>query len=266
MKTGDKLLQPERFERIRNILADKKTAKVSELSRICEVSENTIRRDLLELEEAGFCIRTKGGATQAVQTGSRLESPFLRRMENHKRSKHEIAVKAAELIRSGDTIILDSGTSPAELAYELLEKKHITVITTSLAAAGILSDAPDITLILPGGIVHRTSQSLTGQPAEDFFQSIHADILFLAVKAVHLESGLSDHTITESSVKCRMIDCAETIVVLADHSKLNKTALSRTCDIDCVDIIITDSQADKDYTAALRERGIEVHIAESSSD
>ena len=256
MNPQERLLQPERLEKIKSILVEKKTAKVSELSSICDVSENTIRRDLIDLEEIGYCCRTKGGATLLERSNDR--TPFTNRLAVHRGSKSNIAKKAAGLVSSGSTVILDSGTTALELAEELTGKEHITVITPSLAAANILSGFPGITLILPGGIVNPSSNSLTGQPAEQFFSEIHADLLFLAVKAVSAETGLGDHTITESSLKKQMLKSAEKIVVLADHSKLGKTALSRICSIEEVDILITDDKAAPGILAEMTAAGVEV--------
>lgn len=256
MKSDDKLLQPARLEKIKVLLEEKKTLKVSALSQICEVSENTIRRDLIDLEQMGYCYRTKGGATLLEHPYDK--TPFASRLAFHKENKQGIAKKAAELITGGSTIILDSGTTAVELAEELTTKEHITVITPSLAAADILAGIPGISLILPGGIVNPLSRSLTGQPAEHFFSTIHADMLFLAVKAISLEAGLGDHTMTETAVKQQMIKVADKVIVLADHSKLGKTALSKICSLDEVDMLITDDSANREFTSRLEAIGITV--------
>ncbi len=256
MEQSDKLLQPERLGRILSILEERGTVKVSDLSILCKVSENTIRRDLIELEELGNCSRSKGVAT--FRQKSQEVTPFSQRLSSHHRSKRAIAKKAAMMVSSGSTVILDSGTTAVELAEELSHKSHITVITPSLEAAVILSGIPEITLILPGGIVNPSSRSLIGQPAEQFFRNIHADILFLAVKAISFDTGLSDHTIIEASVKKEMIKAAEKIVVLADSSKLGKKALSRIAPISIVDTLITDDLSDSEFLNTLRSEGIEI--------
>ncbi|MCF7933772.1 MAG: DeoR/GlpR family DNA-binding transcription regulator [Spirochaetia bacterium] len=253
------MLQPERLEKVRSLIEQHKSIKVSELSTACGVSENTIRRDLIELEEIGYCCRTKGGAT-LIQRGSDMKL-FTHRLERHRECKRMIAREAAHLVTSGTTVILDSGTTAVEVAEELQGAQHVTIITPSLAASYLLAEIPEITLILPGGIVNHSSRSLTGRPAEQFFRDIHADILFLAVKAVSIENGLSDHTIAESSVKQQMIRAAERIYVLADHSKLDRSALSTICPIESIDALITDDQADPQFVTALRALGIEVIIA-----
>jgi DeoR/GlpR family transcriptional regulator of sugar metabolism len=258
MKNNDRLLQPERLDRIRSLLDEHKTMKVSELSRMCEVSENTIRRDLIELESEGFCLRSKGGATRA--SDHHKGSAFEKRHQLLREGKHAIAIQAAELVNSGDTIIIDSGTTAAELARKIAELRHITVITPSLAVANILSGIPEITLIMPGGVLNPLSGSLTGEPAEEFFRSIHADKLFLAVKAISVTGGLTDHNIAESSVKRSMIACSEHIIVLADHTKIGKSALSRIDDVQSAHTVVTDRGTDPLLIKDLERIGIEVLV------
>lgn len=254
----DKLLQTERLDEIRNILINEGTVYVSKLSRIHDVSENTIRRDLMLLEEEGLCYRTKGGAT--FLKSSQLTGPFIKRMEKNREAKRAIAKSASELIENGMTIILDSGTTCFELAEILKTRSHLTVITNSLAAANILSGSSDITLIVSGGIVHNQSKSLTGAPAEGFFSKFHADILFLSVKAVSIEHGFCEHTIPEASVKKGMISSSERIVILADNSKLEKRALCPLAEIGAAQVLITDSSADAEFIERLKKSGLAVRI------
>ncbi|MGM0431407.1 MAG: DeoR/GlpR family DNA-binding transcription regulator [Spirochaetota bacterium] len=259
MDMQGKLLQPERLAEITKLLEERGTVKVGEISTRLRVSENTVRRDLIELERQGLCQRTKGGATKTEDR--QRANPFTRRHNQYHGDKHSIALRAAELVHSGSTIIIDSGTTAAELALQLTAKRHITVITPSLAAANVLADIPEITLILPGGVMNASSRSLTGSPAEDFFSSIHADILFLAVKAVSAEGGLADHNIAETAVKRSMISCSDRVVVLADHSKIGKTALSKIAEIKQADTIITDSQANQQELEKITRLGLTVLTA-----
>ncbi|MFP4492038.1 MAG: DeoR/GlpR family DNA-binding transcription regulator [Spirochaetaceae bacterium] len=261
MNEGERPLQPERLEKIQELLENRHTVKVNELSEALEVSENTIRRDLVRLEKAGICFRTKGGAG-LMQAGT-AGAVFSRRLTRNREAKIRMAEAAAQMVHSGDSVILDSGTTAFELALKLREKEHITVITPSLEAAQALSGYPDLTLILSGGIVHATSRSMTGPPAETFFETVHADTLFLTVKAISLQDGLTDHTMAEASVKRKMIRCSGKIVVLADHSKIGKTALSRVGGLETIDTLITDGSRDPQVLEVLedlRTRGIEVII------
>lgn len=258
MKESDRLLQPERLRKIQKLLEEQQTVKVTDLSLVFGVSENTIRRDLMELEEAGICFRTKGGAglLQSLVSGA----VFSRRLEDHRDEKKSIAHAAVGMVHSGSTLFLDSGTTAYELALELREKEHLTVITPSLEAANVLTGIPTITLIVSGGIVQDSSRSMTGPPAEAFFETVHADILFLVVKGLSIEGGLTDHTMPEASVKRKMIAGAEKIVVMADHTKLGRTALSKVADLDVMDVLITSVDLNKEIFSKLEELGVEVHL------
>lgn len=263
MDTKGKLLQPERLAEIRKLLDEYTTVKVAEVSTRLRVSENTVRRDFIALERQGLCRRTKGGATRSLDY--QHASPFTRRHNQYHSDKRSIALRAAELVHSGSTIIIDSGTTAAELALQIAAKRHITVITPSLAVANVLADMPEITLLLPGGMMNTSSRSLTGSPAEDFFSSIHADILFLAVKAVSAKGGLADHNIAETAVKRSMIACSDRVVVLADHSKIGRSALSNIAEIRQADTIVTDARADQKELEAITRLGLTVLTADKDN-
>lgn len=252
-ETDGKLLQPERHRKIRRILQERGAVRVSEFGRLLDISENTIRRDLIQLEEEGFCLRTRGGAVVKEEQAGRIPPP-----EDTSREGPALAAAAALRVQSGETIILDAGPVCLLLARELKKKSHITVITTSPAAAAVLQGLPDITVILSGGILHSRTGSLTGPPAEEFFTGVHADRLFLSVDGVSAESGLTDHTMEEAAVKQRMIACADQVLVLAQHEKLGRTALRRLASLDAADFIITGRGADPAVIRALSDAGAAV--------
>lgn len=255
MNPVDSALQAtERLQKTRELLLEKGSLFVKDLSELLSVSENTIRRDLSILEDEGICIRTKGGASLIKTTG--LLSPFALRSVLNSTSKKEIAREACRLIHNGMTILLDSGTTSIALAEQLLHHSHISVLSNSLAVANILCRNSEITLVLAGGLLHPPSLSLTGKPAEDFFSSYHADIYFLSPKAVSLEHGISEHTIQEASVKKAMLEAADQVVVLADATKLEQRALCPLCTLDTVDMLISDTTADEQVLTRFINSGI----------
>ena len=201
-----------------------------------------------------MCKRVSGGAI--LSEAQKTEDIFMKRMSFLKKNKNSIAQKASKLIKPGMTIIIDSGTTASELAEEIKLRSHITVITPSLAVANILAGRSEITLILPGGIVQSYSQSLTGEPAENFFKNVHADLFFMAVKGFSIVSGLRDHTISEASVKKEMLKSANATAVLADHSKFNKLALYPICRINEIKYIITDDSYSAEEREELKKIGI----------
>ncbi len=245
-----KPLQLERHKKIRSILLERGAVRVSEFSRLPDISENTIRRDLIRLEEQGFCPRTEGGAVLKEETGQSAE-PVSEITSQHL----SMAAAAASRVQSGETIILDSGLVSIPMAEELTKKSHITVITSSLKVAGILKGRPSITVILSGGIVHGPGDSCTGPPAEDFFSGIHADRLFLSLDGVSAETGLSERSMEEAAVKRKMISCA-------DHKKLGRTALRKLATLEEVDFIITGKSVNPDTIRAFSDAGVAVIAAD----
>lgn len=260
LERDNRLLQLERHRKIHDILRERGAARVSEFSDLLDISENTIRRDLILLEKKGLCLRTRGGAVLKEEQTDRLQAPPA---EGSKAELTALAAAAAFRVQSGETVILDAGPACLLLAEELKKKSHVTVITTSLAAAAVLRGLPTITVILSGGIVHGRTGSLTGPPAEEFFTGIHADRLFLSVDGVSAETGLSDHTMEETAVKQRMIACADQVLVLADHTKLGRTALRRLAPLEAVDFIITGRGADPEAIRALSDAGAAVITADA---
>lgn len=253
-------LQIERQLLIQALIKEYQTVKVEELARRLDVSHNTIRRDLSALEKQGVLKRTQGGAiVQDLQPATRQS--FALRSRTNVLEKEIIGKCAARLVKSGSTIILDAGTTTQQLADNLRHLENLTIATNSLEIAYSLMTNQNITVILSGGIVIGASRSLTGLPAENFFTQIHADQIFLATCGISLERGLSNRNMHEIPVKQKMIEVAREVILLADHDKFDKVALSSFAPLSCVHKIVTDEKAPKDMVAQLENLGIQVIIA-----
>lgn len=253
-------LQIERQLLIQALIKEYQTVKVDELARRLNVSSNTIRRDLSLLEKQGVLKRTQGGAmAQDLQPATRQS--FDLRSRTNVLEKEIIGKCAAKLVKSGSTIILDAGTTTQQLANNLRHLENLTIATNSLEIAYSLMTNPNITVILSGGIVIGASRSLTGLPAENFFTHIHADQIFLATCGISLERGLTNRNMHEIPVKQKMIEVAREVILLADHDKFDKVALSSFAPLSCVHKIVTDAKAPKHMIAELESLGIQVVIA-----
>ena len=256
----DRQFQSERWILIIDIIRGEKCVRVEDLAFRLNVSENTIRRDLNMLARKGMLQRTKGGATSNLDGIS--EKSFNERKGKNRDGKELIAEKAASLIKKGDTVIIDGGSTAVLLAEKIIEKEHITVLTNSLDVAYILSDAQGITLALSGGILSNDSRTMTGSPAEQFFSGINADRLFLAVTGISARGGLSDQNIFETPVKKKMIERADQVIVLADKSKFGRDAFSPIGDLTLTDKIITDYPPDNQTIKIIKEKGIELIVCQ----
>ena len=253
------LLIEERRRRICELLRQHGRVTVDALAARFGTSQVTIRADLSTLESAGALTRTHGGALSVTDEDQSLAVKQLQ----HHAEKLRIAQAAAALIREGETIILDSGTTTAEIARRIrrLELKSINVITNALNIAALLIDVPAVRLIMPGGILRRESNSLSGHMAEAALAGLQADRLYLGADAVDPELGVMTPHLAEAQLNARMIQIARQVVVVADSSKLLRRNISLIARVEQIHLLITDHAAPQAVVAELRQRGIEVQLA-----
>lgn len=253
------MLANQRKSKILDILKEDGSAKVAALSKIFKVTEVTIRQDLEKLEEEGMIVREHGGAylKDMVDQSSNL---ILANQDNIN-LKEAIASKCIEFIESGDTIILDSGSTTTEIAKKLIGYKNLTVITNALNIALLMGTEPGIEVIMTGGEFKPPTLSLTGQKAADFFEGLNVQKLFLATAGISLKSGLTYPSLSDLVVKKAMINAADITYLVADHTKFGKNALASLGALSLIDYIITDAGIKKKDKEVLIENEIEVITA-----
>ena len=243
----------ERRDEILKILGDREYVTVEEFSRLLSVSAVTIRTDLTSLEESGLLMRTHGGAMKSSMKGeARLISNTMIENEMEKKA---IAEKAASLIKPGNTIIIDSGSTTIHL-IEHLKGKNITVVTNNLLVLEKLKSEDDIKIIALGGSLRRESMGTVGPLAEMAIKALNFDIYFMGAAAYN-RSSITSSDISESSLKRDMMDAADKVVFLADSSKFGKRAFSNICSWHDVDTFISDKM-DGEFKKELEEMGVEV--------
>jgi len=230
------------------------TFRVGELAAKFGVSEMTVRRDLSELARAGKVQRVRGGAL-----GVSSEPPFEETMTERIVEKDRIGAAAADLVEEGQTVMIDIGTTTLQLARNL-HGRNVTVITTSLAVFDELYRDPEITMILPGGVVRRNYHSLVGMIAESSLAQLRADIMFLGTSAVDSELAVWDSTMVEVPIKRAMIAASRSVVLLADEAKFGVTGLVRVCGGGDVDQIVTDSALGGPYHEAASAANVSVTV------
>jgi DeoR family transcriptional regulator, aga operon transcriptional repressor len=252
------LLIGERRRRICELVRAEGRVTVEELASRFGTSQVTIRADLSTLETAGALTRTHGGALNLPDGDQPLDVKQLQ----HRAEKLRIAEAAAGRIKDGETIILDSGTTTAEIARRIrsLDLKSINVITNGLNIAAILSDAPAVRLIIPGGILRRESSSLTGPMAEAALDTLQADRLYLGADGVDPRIGIMTPHVAEAELNAKMIKMSRQVVVVADSSKFARRNISLIARIEQLHVLITDRGAPADAIEQLRERGVEVQL------
>lgn len=232
---------------------------VADLARHFHTSEVTIRKDLEILHSQGRVHRTHGGALPAQE--SALEDPTLREKEKlHRKEKLQIASAAARMVKEGQVVILDSGTTTTAIARALRKFVNLTVITNAVNIAAELSGST-LEVILTGGTLRKNSFSLVGPIAEDTLHRLNADILFLGVDGFDVHYGLSTPNLLEAKVNRAMTEVARITVAVCDSSKFGRRSLSSIAPPSAVHHVITDRHIPKSDLNALRKAGILVTLA-----
>tara|TARA_R110000868_G_scaffold136879_2_gene350086 strand:- start:20916 stop:21692 length:777 start_codon:yes stop_codon:yes gene_type:complete len=254
-------LPNKRREKIVEFLKEDGSAKVADLAKLFKVTEVTVRQDLEKLENQGLIMREHGGA-YLKNMGDQVRNFSLVQQDNLE-LKEAIAQKCLEFIESGDTIILDSGSTTTEIAKKLVGYKNLTVITNALNIALLLGTEPGIEVIMTGGEFKPPTLSLTGQKAADFFKGLNVQKLFLATAGISLKSGLTYPSISDLVVKKAMIDAADITYLVADSSKIGKSALASLGALSLIDYIITDSGMEEKDLKVFKDNEIEVILAKA---
>ncbi len=249
------MLARRRHDRILERLRTSGAAEVSELSDELGVSGATVRRDLSFLEAEGRLQRVHGGAAPL----DTVEPPFDVVAVDHQHAKVRVGEAAAELVRDGDVVLIDIGTTTSHLA-RALHGREVTVITSSLPVYEELVRDEAVELILLGGVVRRNYRSLVGFLTEQAIRQVHADVLFLGTSGVRRDGSVLDTTAVEVPVKRGMIEVAERTVLVADAGKFPGRGIARVCGADDLSTLVTEPAADPDTLRFLEESGVEVVI------
>jgi len=208
------------------------------------VSEATVRRDLVDLESRGLLRRTHGGALPVGQVVQ--EYPNAERLIQNVAEKTRIGKLAADLVADGDVVFIDAGTTTLQLARQLADRKSLTFITNGTDIAACLSAAEVERLFVTGGEYSGINHSLVGPLATETIGRFNVDKLFLSVSAVDLaRSQINVATPTMAATQRAMIEIAQEVIVLADHSKFTKSAMSMIATLEDVDLIVTDAGSRK---------------------
>jgi len=253
-----RLLTEQRRRNLLDLVDQNGQVTVADLVKRFSISAVTVRSDLDALASIGAIVRSHGGAVRRLEATQ--DYPLRTKETLHHIEKVRIGKAAAELVRAGETIILDSGSTTAEIARHLKKLKlpSLTVITNALNIAAELADHAGISLMMIGGLLRPISCSFVGPQAEAMMNDFHADRLFLAVDGFDLENGPSTPDVLEAQLNNVMIRSAKEVNVVADFSKLGRRSVSKIGPFDRIQRLITDKRAAPEFTDGLRKKGIEV--------
>lgn len=249
------MLAAERKQKIIDLLHQDKRVLVSELSKMFEVTEETIRRDLEKLEKEGIVTRTYGGAMLNRHTNEDL--PYTTRNTINVEIKRDIALKAMDLVNDGDTLMTDPSSTCFEFLKTLHNKNNVTVITNSISVLQELAGS-NLHVISTGGSLRGRSLSLVGPAAQDTVQKYNVDTAVISCKGLSPDKGISDSNEPECELKKHMLRHANKVILLADHTKFDKNAFVKLADWEQIDYLITDRRPAEPWLKLLRDKNIEV--------
>lgn len=246
------MLNAERRQYILEILNREKKVLSSELSAVLNVSEDTIRRDLRELAESGLLQRVHGGAL--------LTSPgtasYAERQKQAPKEKEAIAIAAAKLVRPGQVVILDGGTTTLQVARHLPLDLQATVVTNSPPIAVALAEHPYIEVVMLGGQLYKKALVNTGAATVEALRLIRADLCMLGVCSLHPEVGISVTNLNEAHVKRAMIAGAAEVVGLVTAAKLDTASPYIVESIHALTYLVTAPTVSFEMLAAYKNLGL----------
>ena len=249
----------ERHQHILRVLEKDGFVKVIDIANELDVTTVTVRKDFKSLEERGLLYRTHGSASPANPHTS----------DRHVKEKEKIRIKekqligayAARFIEEGDSIIINSGSTVCVFAEQIKPIGRLTVVTSSIKATMILSEHENIYVTQLGGTLRRSSMSVIGSYTLNFLENITCSKMFLGVDGIDLDFGVTTSNVEEAELNKAMMSVALKTIVLCDSSKFGRKGFGKICNLDKIDIIITDEGISISMKKLLEEQGIEVIVA-----
>lgn len=229
---------------------------VADLSREFDVTEETIRRDLEKLDNDGLAKKTYGGAVANEKLNTDL--PFNVRKRTNVAQKQLVAEKIAELINDGDYIMLDASSTATYVTKCIKDRKNITLITNSVEILLEMADKKDWNVLSTGGALKKGGLSLVGSSAERMIRGFHVDIAVCSCKGLDLGMGITDSNEKESQIKQAIFAAAERKVLAVDSSKFDKISFVRVCDINDIDIIVTDARPEDRWVEHCKQKDVQL--------
>ena len=242
----------EREKVILDRLSSDGSVSVTILAKELGLSEVTIRGDFKVLEEKGWINRTRGGAAPA------LHRDILERQRVYPERKNAIARAAAELVRDGDVIMIEAGTTTALIAKYLAGKRDIHIVTNSTLVFSYARMYPNLQITMTGGEFRRNTESLVGPIALETIGRLNVRLAFVGTDGFSLERGITTHLMEGAEIVKAMKSNAQTTILIADSSKYGKTGFSNVLPLSSMDLILTDMDLDDQAEKSLSEAGINI--------
>jgi DeoR/GlpR family transcriptional regulator of sugar metabolism len=256
-----------RHHKIINLLTTHHMLRIEELCELMNVSPATIRRDLNLLAGQGYITRINGGAMIPLNSPEHNVNPQQSRDDPYLVYKKALAQVAVGLVKEGDTIFIDAGSTNMEIAQLLVNFKNISIITNGIEIAYRLRTLnKSISIFICGGTIEELTPeaSIVGPLAEQMISLFRANLLFLGTSAIDIHKGVTDPHLLLANIKNKMIDNASKVVLVADHSKFGKVKMAHVCSIDKIHHLIVDNKVPRNVLSHFANLGIEISVADVS--
>lgn len=254
MAVNEILKLDARRKSILEILNRAGKVRVVHLSQELGASEVTIRNDLSELEKSGYLERVPGGAVQTMKNYYNMD--LQQRRNENAAAKQSIAAMSASLIRDGDTLFINAGTTTYFAALDLKRFKNLKIVTNSISVAVELAGAPTFHVQLLGGLVNPQYSFTYGDSALALLRRYKADKVILSVDGVDVKGGLTTYHSEEAEVSKLMIERARTVIIVADHTKVGRESFSHIAPLSAASYLITNKTGAQDALQELQEAGV----------
>jgi DeoR family transcriptional regulator of aga operon len=249
----------ERRQQISRLVKERGSVQVAPLAERFGVSMQTIRKDLRFLENRGVMERSYGGAISAEAVNVAIEPAVEAKRSSHADEKARIGRLAAAMVASGESIVLDSGTTTLQIAHHLADDEDITVLTNDLDILTVLAAKERLNVVMLGGMLRRKNRAFYGAQTVAALEDLRVDKLFLGVDGFDIGCGITTHHEPEAMLNRKMVEAARQVIAVTDSSKFGRVCLHRIIAVEDIHDLVTDASVPEDVRSASDRLGFRIH-------
>jgi len=251
-----------RLRKIQELLEEKKSISINDLCATFDVSKNTIRRDIAELEKRGTINKVYGGIVLQEHEDPQEKAPAAQENSADKLHKQKIARMAASLVQDDDVIYIDSGTTTMHMMPYLEDKHNITIVTASIHVINIAAASAKFNLIATGGTIYAPTKAFVGPSVLNCLKQYNISKIFISSTGISIEKGLTTASPLECDIKRYLVDKPGKKILMVDSTKIDAASLISFCNLDEIDCIVVDKELPLRYKAFFAKYNIEVIVCD----
>lgn len=248
-------MKENRIQELKNYIMANERASLDDLCTLFNVSKNTMRRDINELEKQAIIKKVYGGI---VLNDKKTTEPFESREEKNITSKQIIAKLASQIVQDGDIIYIDSGTTTMHMIPHLAEIRNLTIITNNLNVIMGSLPYPNLNVLCTGGVLFRTTNSFVDMDAVNSLKKFNISKAFMASTGISITKGITNSSSFEYDIKRYMVENCDTVIVLADDTKLGRVSLTTYCELKDIHVFITNELPGSEFVDFFESNNIKL--------